>query len=198
MLLHLRRFTQQYMLCGELGRFLVYITVKLRKMMYWYRLITGKQSILALPMYKLLLKDIHNVYNHKWIISVKYVLDDVGNTYIWLSQCSEIASASMLRLVINAWLNDKYLQSRYTYIDSASKVSSNKVLKNCVIFETYLSLLENKTPWCLSLLFKFSNNNLPTEMDRWENVLLQNRICTLCSNSDIAGAFHYILNLYVL
>ena len=83
MLLHLRRFTQQYMLCGELGRFLVYITVKLRKMMYWYRLITGKQSILALPMYKLLLKDIHNVYNHKWIISVKYVLDDVGNAYIY-------------------------------------------------------------------------------------------------------------------
>ena len=52
-------------------------------MMYWYRLITGRQSILALPMYKLLLKDIHNVYNHKWIISVKYVLDDVGNTYIY-------------------------------------------------------------------------------------------------------------------
>ena len=68
------------MLCGELGRFPVYITVKLRKMMYWYHLITGKQSTLALPMYKLLFKDIHNVYNHKCIMSVKYVLDDVGYT----------------------------------------------------------------------------------------------------------------------
>ena len=88
--------------------------------------------------------------------------------YIWLSQCSEIASASMFRLVINAWLNDKYLQSRYTYIDSASKVSSYKVLKNCVIFEAYLSLLENKTHWCPLLGFKLSNNNLPTEMVRWK------------------------------
>ena len=48
---------------------------------YWYRSITGKQSKLALMVYKLLLKDVHNnVYNDKWIALVKSVSDDAGCT----------------------------------------------------------------------------------------------------------------------
>ena len=69
LLLHVRQLTPQYTLYGELGRFTVDITVKLRMIIYWNRLITGKQSKLTQLVYKLLLKDVHNnVYNHKWII----------------------------------------------------------------------------------------------------------------------------------
>ena len=49
--------------------------------------------------------------------------------YIWLSQCSEITSVSMLKIIINTRLNYQYLQSWYIYIDSSSKASSYKLLK---------------------------------------------------------------------
>ena len=56
-----------------------YITGKLRMMMYCHRLITGTPLKLALLVYRLLLKDVpNNVYNHKWITSVKSVFDDAG------------------------------------------------------------------------------------------------------------------------
>ena len=96
----------------------------------------------------------------------------------------------MLRTSIDTMLNDQYLQS--WHIDSSSKASSYKLLKNTVIFETYLSPLEKITHWCPLLRFRLSNHNLPTETGRWKNVLLQNIICPLCSSSDIGDKFHYI------
>ena len=145
-------------------------------------------------MYRVLLKDVHNVYNHKWITSVKSVLD--GCRYIWLSQCSEIANTWMLRTIINTRLNDQYLQLGYTYIDSSSKASSYKLLKKTVIFETYLSLLE-KTILMSIIMFKALKPYFPIETGRWKNVLLQTKICPLCSNSDIRDEFLYILYLCV-
>ena len=95
---------------------------------FWFRLLTGKQTKLSLLVNNLLLNDINNhVYNHRWIV-VKSILDDAGYTYIWISQCEGITSASVFKQYINARLTDQYLQSWYTYIDNSSKASNYKLL----------------------------------------------------------------------
>ena len=68
LLLPVRKTTPSYLLYGELGRFPEHISVKLRMIAFWFRLLTGKQSKLSLLVYNLLLNDMNNhVHNHKII-----------------------------------------------------------------------------------------------------------------------------------
>ena len=187
LLLPVRKTTPSYLLYGELGRFPVLISVKLRMIAFWFRLLTGKQSKLSLLVYNLLLNDMKNhVYNHKWLLFVKSILDDAGYTHIWISQCDGITSAAVFKKYINA-----RLQSWYAYIDNSFKASNYKLFKHTFVIETYIIILERKY-WCPLIRFRLSNHNLPIETGRWENVTIQNRICPLCINVDIGDEFHYI------
>ena len=97
-------------------------------------------------MYKLLLTDVHNnVYNHKWITSVKCVLDDVECTCIWLSQCSEITSASVSRSIINIRRDGQYLHHGILIMIARLRLPSYKLFKNTVKYETYLTFGEKHT-----------------------------------------------------
>ena len=99
LLLPVRKTIQSYLSYGELGRFPVHFAVKLRMIAFWFRLLTGKQSKLSLLVYNLLLNDMNNhVYNHKWLLFVKSILDDAGYTHIWISQCEGITSAAVLKI----------------------------------------------------------------------------------------------------
>ena len=66
LLLPVRKTTPSYLLYGELGRFPVHISVKLRMIAFWFRFLTDKQFNLSLLVNNLLLNDMNNhVYNHK-------------------------------------------------------------------------------------------------------------------------------------
>ena len=132
----------------------------------------------------------NHVYNNEWIVFVKSVLDDVGYTHIWISQCEGITSVCVQKY-FNTRLTDQYLQSWYLYIDNSSKASNYKLFKHTFAFETYITILE-KTYWCPLIRFRLSNHYLPIETGRWKNVTLQNRICPLCNNFYIGDEFHYI------
>ena len=189
----MRKATPSYLLYGELGRYPVLISVKLRMIAFWFRLLTGKQSKLSLLVYNLLLNDMNNhVYDQKWILFVKSFLDDAGYTHIWISQCDGITCASVLKQYINARLTDQYLHSWYAYIDNSSRSSNYKLFKHTFAFETYITILENKY-WCPLIRFRLSNHNLPIETGKWKNVTIQNRISPLCNKFDIGNEFHYIL-----
>ena len=65
------------------------------------------------------------------------------------------------------------------------------ILKEKPTLETHFLLL----PECLwSDIFKFrtSNNYLTIEIARWNNILVEDRICPLCNKNDIGGEFHYL------
>ena len=170
LLLPVRKTTPLYLLYGELGRFPVHISVKLRMIAFWFRLLTGKQSKLSLLVYNLLLNDMNNhVYDHKWLLFVTSILDYAGYTHIWISQCDGITSTDVLKIYINAMLTGQYLQSWYAYIDNSSKASNYKLFKHTFAFETYITIVEKKY-WCPLIRFRLSNHNLPIETGRWENV----------------------------
>jgi hypothetical protein len=54
LLLNLKTSTPNFMLYGELGRYPLNITVKLKMLSFWSKLIDGKQSKLSSLIYRLL------------------------------------------------------------------------------------------------------------------------------------------------
>jgi hypothetical protein len=64
------------MLYGELGRYPLNITVKLKVLSFWSKLIDGKQSKLSSLIYGLLYLKTHGNNTFSWINFVKSILDD--------------------------------------------------------------------------------------------------------------------------
>ena len=74
------------MLFAELGRYSLEITVKIRKIDFWTRIISGKETKLSYLLYNTI-KDTPNLQSN-WINCVKQIFIDCGKMDIWLSQNS--------------------------------------------------------------------------------------------------------------
>jgi len=73
------------MLCGDLGRVPLSISIKKRVIGYWYVIINCDNK-LSLILYRLILQDnVHNGHSYEWLKFVKAIFNDSGLTYIWQS-----------------------------------------------------------------------------------------------------------------
>ena len=81
LLLDLKTSTPNAMVYGELGRYP--LTVKLKILSFWSKLIDGKQSKLSSLIYKLLYLKTHGNNTFSWISFVKSILDDCGFSNVW-------------------------------------------------------------------------------------------------------------------
>jgi hypothetical protein len=69
---------------GELGRYPIYIDIKIRTLCCWARLIVGKQTKYSNIWYKLCcqLNENHNMHL-SWILFVKQIFNECGFSNIW-------------------------------------------------------------------------------------------------------------------
>ena len=74
------------MLYGELGRHPLNITVKMKILSFWSKLIDGKQSKLSSLIYILLYLKTHGNNTFSWINFVKSTLDDCSYSNVWHTQ----------------------------------------------------------------------------------------------------------------
>ncbi len=82
-LLGLKSLTTSAMVCGELERYPISIT-KVRMVVFWYKLITGKKTKLSIRMYYILHNlFIQNKYVSPWLTFIKSTLDECGLSNIW-------------------------------------------------------------------------------------------------------------------
>jgi hypothetical protein len=86
LLLNLKTAIPNFMLYGELGRYPLNITVKLKILSFWSKLIDGKQSKLSFLIYRLLYLKTHGNNTFSWINFVKSILDDCGYPNVWHTQ----------------------------------------------------------------------------------------------------------------
>ena len=103
-----------------------------------------------------------------------------------------------LKKLISTWLiytvklkhRDQFEQTWHSLIDDSPKANNYKLFKTSFQKEHYFELLEHKKAidFCR---FRTTNNMLPIEQGKWDNIDRNNRICFLC-NSDIGDEFHYI------
>jgi hypothetical protein len=74
------------MIYGELGLYPLDIDIKLRNILYWAKLITGKDTKLSIISYRLLYLSQNNDCQFSWPNHVESILNECGLSYVWLNQ----------------------------------------------------------------------------------------------------------------
>ena len=190
-ILCVRKSTPLFMLYGEVGQFPLQVIIQIRIICFWGRLLVGKASKLSLAVYKMLLKDTQTgFYNHKWIVTVRTILENCGMNNIWLNQ--SFLSLNVLKFRITSALKDQFIQSWRHDIANSSKGQLYLMLKEKFEMEQYL-LIQNFGQRIVITKFRTVNHRLPIEKGRWENIPTELRICRLCNKGLIGDEFHYIL-----
>ena len=129
------------------------------------------------------------------IITIKLSLDNLGMGNIWLSQT--FTSVNCLSQHIKQRQYDQYLQIWRSNMSLSSRGKTYQIYKEQISLERYFNLLPDKL-WKPILKFRTSNHYLPVETGRWNKIPLEDRICTLCNENDIADQFHYLLKCQLL
>ena len=75
------------MLYGELGRFPISVLIKSRMIVFWQRIVKGKQDKISNKLYHTLLEmNNRDLFHSKWLLYIKSILNDCGKDYVWLNQ----------------------------------------------------------------------------------------------------------------
>lgn len=185
-----KKSTPLFMLYGELGKVPVELNIHRRMVCYWARLISGKQSKLSFLLYRFMLTDhVTNKINYNWLTSIKHILEHLGMSDIWISHA--FLSLTWLSQQIKIRQNDQYSQTWNNSISMSSRGQTYQLVKEQFIFENYLNIIPERL-WRLIIKFRTSNHYLPVETGRWNNILFEDRLCTLCDKNDIGDEFHYL------
>ena len=183
-----RKSTPKYMLYAELGRHPIEITIKLRSINFWTRLITGKISKLSYNMYIFMLKS--EQINSKWIHCIRNILNNSGRYDAWLRQFTSVNLS--LGKAIKQNLLDQFLQSWNSQLHNSSKGRNYSLFKNDLKQEKYIINLDGSLLYTM-VRFRTANHKLPIETGRWNNIDLPERKCELCNKNDLGDEYHYLL-----
>ena len=192
LLLNLKKSTPNYMVYGELGAYPMSVSIKLRIVNYWSKLVDiDNNNKLSSVLYKYsFLKLSRDRCQMPWLKAVKEILDNCGFSYIWMNQNN--INTKWLSLAIKQNLCDQFQQKWRSDIEDSSKGVHYRLFKDNLEFEPYLDLLEDKDRKLLCKL-RTSNHRLPIETGRWFGIERENRICSLCDNLEIGDEFHFVL-----
>ena len=172
------------MVYGELGRFPLEISIKLRMISYWRKLLYNDK--LSSYMYRLLLcVNRNDNINFKWISCIESIFNDIGMGHVFANQDN-----TDYNLKIRQILQDQFIQKWYSEIQQSSRGQFYSSFKGQFGFEKYLiKIPENSRVWITK--FRLSNLKIPVETGRWQNIPMEERICQKC-NQNIGDEYHYL------
>ena len=120
--------------CGELGRYPLYISRYVRILKYWFRLIQT-DNIIMQTIHKISYKDCIKGKKN-WVSNVKKLMYDYGFNYVFDNQTvvNEVVFLSMFEQRIT----DCFLQEWYTSKSNSSMLTHYRHVKNRFEYENYL------------------------------------------------------------
>ena len=189
-ILGVNKSTPNFMVYGELGRYPLSISIKMRMITFWANIVNSNISKLSGILYRLA------YFNHNtksipipWLSFIEKTLNECGLCNVY--SCSQVNVLS-LKHAVKQILCDQYLQKWNSDKLNSSRGINYRMFKYEFKLESYLLNLSTKNARILCK-FRTGNAKLPTETGRWLNNERENRICHLC-NTDIGDEFHYIFN----
>lgn len=187
----MKKSTPHVMVYGEFGRFPIEISAKVRMIKYWSKLLTGKDSKISIKMYNLLLY-LHkrNIFSSKWILCIESILQGVGLNYIWLD--NDVPNVEWLCKEVKDRLQCQFVQNWNADVYNSPKCFNYRIFKTNFILETYILELSTKSYIALAQ-FRTTNNKLPIEKGRWENIDRSQRYCSLCNRNLIGDEYHFLI-----
>ena len=189
--LRLKPSTPNYMVYGETGRFPLEITVKIRMLSYWCKLVSGQCSKLASKMYGVLVeRHRNNSLNITWITFMEQLFNDTGFSETFRNH--EFSSDDWIKAAMSLRLRDQYIQKWNQTVQTSPKATLYRVYKETWGFEQYL--LELPTVLRISMCkYRTSNHRLAIEKLRYINVPREHRTCHMCNSNQLGDEFHFLL-----
>ena len=172
---HSDKSTPNVMVYGELGRYPLSISVKVRMLTFWANVINCNTSKLT-GIYLLASRN-HNINSIRspWITFVKGILDECGLCNIY--SCTQV-NVLWLKHTVKRILCDQYLQQWNSEKCNSSRGINYRMFKHDFKLENYLLELSTKNTRILCK-FRTGNVKLPIENGRWFNSEGDDRICHL-------------------
>lgn len=187
-ILNLRSSTPNFMVYGELGRYPIEISIKLKMICFWFKLVNNTDKLSG-KLYNLMF----NMYENgdrsfKWICYIKSIFDDIGCSEIWNIQGN--VNINFLKLLVKQILQDQFIQKWYSDIDASSRGNFYSKFKIEFRLEPYLLRLKkyHRTVICK---LRTCNIKFPMETGRWYGTPQHERVCTLC-RTGLGDEFHYV------
>jgi hypothetical protein len=173
---------------GELGRYPLNISIKIRMLCFWSRVISTEK--LSSKIYRLLF-NLYNERNHELLIvrHVENIFDNIELSFIFSNQMP--VNVNWTKVNIKQILVDQFVQNWRNQIANSSRVNLYSIFKQDFFLEPYLLRVDQQHRNCITK-FRVSNMKLPIETGRWYNISKDHRKCTKCSVNLIGDEFHYL------
>lgn len=139
---------------------------------FWIATLNSENSKLSKLMYNIMLSELGNGQNYKWLNHIRQILISVGRAELLDQQY--IYNQKSIKAKIVKTLNDLFIQDWNTKVLQSSKGRNYNIIKEDVVFEYYLKLLP-KSVYISILKFRTSNHKFPIETGRWEAIPYQER-----------------------
>ena len=124
------------MLYGELGRYPIQITIDVRLIKFWNKIVVGKQSKLSFVCYKVLWQTLNR--RSKWITYIQRILEKTGKTNIWIKQ--DRLNNKCVHKTIKQTLLDNFQQNWNSDTNESSKGKQYRLFKSNTSIEKYLTV----------------------------------------------------------
>ena len=134
--------------------------------------------------------DVSDDYNGKnWAFQIKDILQRHGLANIWIGQFDrEIHFNTIKQRIL-----DMYFQSWYAEIDNSSQLQAYSIFRHNFEFQDYLdNVIDSKYRTALAR-FRTSSHKLAIESGRFENIMVENRKCRLCTMNTLENEYHFLL-----
>ena len=191
-LLKLNKATSNCMVYGELGQVEIAVAIQQRMVVFWSRIILGKQSKISYIIYRLLRGMMENgTYQSKWLSSVKATLNECGNQNLWSDE--NVASCEWVKLSLGLKLSDIFKQKWHDEVSDNRLCINYRIFKHEHKMEKYLTLLDRGHRINLTK-FRCGNHKLPVNSGRFQGRPRCERICNLCTSNVTGDEFHYVFD----
>ena len=187
-ILGVRSSTPNFMVYGELGRFPIEISIKIRMICFWNKMLMNENK-LSSKIYRLLFNlHVNGNRDFKWINYVKSIFDETGFSHLWNDQIP--LNTQFLKLSVKQRLQDHFIQKWFSDMINSSRGEFYSKFKSEFKLENYLLNLNSTNRTYITKL-RTCNLKFPIETGRWLGVPKEERLCNLCKNS-VGNEFHYI------
>ena len=137
----------------------------------------------------------NNIYLSKWTSAIESILQNIGLNFVWLNN-NDILDINWVCREKRLRLECQFVQKWQSDVFNSPKCFNFRIFKTDFAFEKYIIELPIKAYIDLAK-FRTTNNRLPIEKGRWDNIERNERYCNLCNTNLIGDEFpKYYLKHY--
>ena len=128
-LLGLKSSTPNCMVYGEVGCYPISVHIKVRMIVYWFKLCSSDEQKICKKLYNVLLHmHADDTYNSEWLNSIINILQQNGLGFIWQSQGANI-SLHTVKLDLQHRLQCQFVQNWHAMMEEVASVHCAAILK---------------------------------------------------------------------